>query len=96
MAEQLTSPQWAEVDRGLGIDPLEGSWCPGCGPDVEVYEDGCCGCGADARGPGANEVHLWRLRARSLAEHLIPILLRRRQAAAIRVALDGNADGVLP
>ena len=34
------------------------SWCPQCGPNVEVDEDGCCaGCGATAMGPGADGAH---------------------------------------
>ena len=37
------------------------TWCPQCGPDVDVDEDGCCGaCGADATGDGADRAHAWR------------------------------------
>ena len=37
-------------------DEWTGSWCPQCGPDVSVDEDGCCqGCGCDAVGEGAEE-----------------------------------------
>ena len=39
-----------------------GSWCPQCGPDVSVDEDGCClMCGCDAVGAGAETA--LRLRA---------------------------------
>ena len=40
------------------------TWCPQCGPGVDVDEDGCCGaCGADATGAGADEAHAWRTAA---------------------------------
>lgn len=33
------------------------TFCPDCGPNVEVDEDGCCvSCGADATGPGVEKV----------------------------------------
>lgn len=33
----------------------KGSWCPECGPNVMVDEDGlCAGCGSTAMGPGAD------------------------------------------
>jgi hypothetical protein len=36
------------------IKEVQGSWCPECGPDVKVDEDGCCAhCGADACGRGS-------------------------------------------
>ena len=42
------------------------TWCPQCGPDVDVDEDGCCGaCGADATGDGADRAHRWRATAES-------------------------------
>jgi len=35
-------------------DNWTGSWCPQCGPDVKVDEDGCCvHCGCDCTGEGA-------------------------------------------
>jgi len=35
-------------------DNWTGSWCPQCGPDVKVDEDGCCiHCGCDCTGDGA-------------------------------------------
>ncbi len=34
------------------------SWCPECGPNVMVDEDGCCQmCGSTAMGPGATKAH---------------------------------------
>lgn len=37
------------------------TWCPQCGPDVSVDEDGCCAvCGADATGDGADLAHAQR------------------------------------
>lgn len=44
-----------------------GSWCPQCGPDVGVDEDGCCAtCGATAVGDGADTA----LKLRALVEQL--------------------------
>jgi len=41
------------------MDDLVRTWCPECGPRVNVDEDGCClMCGADASGPGAREAVL--------------------------------------
>lgn len=35
-----------------------GSWCPQCGSNVSVDEDGCCNsCGCSAVGQGADEAH---------------------------------------
>lgn len=37
---------------------LLGSWCPQCGSNVSVDEDGCCNsCGCSAVGQGADEAH---------------------------------------
>lgn len=46
-----------------------GTWCPQCGPDVAVFEDGCALCGTTAMGEGVNEAlaqrrHLHNLLAR--------------------------------
>jgi hypothetical protein len=38
--------------------PSRFTWCPECGPDVAVDEDGCCTtCGNGATGPGADAAH---------------------------------------
>lgn len=38
--------------------PFLGSWCPQCGSNVSVDEDGCCNaCGCSAVGQGADEAH---------------------------------------
>ena len=35
------------------------TWCPECGPKVDINEDGCCvTCGASATGRGAVTAHL--------------------------------------
>ena len=47
------------------------TWCPQCGPDVRVDEDGCCAlCGADAMGAGADEADRLRARVAALTECL--------------------------
>lgn len=48
-----------------------GSWCPQCGPDVTVDEDGCCvTCGATATGDGADAVLAMRA---EIVERLRPL-----------------------
>ncbi len=39
--------------RARGRDDT--TWCPHCGPHVDIDEDGTCACGADAHGDGADE-----------------------------------------
>ena len=55
------------LDRVIGGMPVppEGSegrsWCPKCGPNVMVDEDGCClGCESEATGDGADVAHIYR------------------------------------
>jgi len=49
------------------------TWCPQCGPDVDVDEDGCCDvCGADAVGPGADGA--WQ--AKEEAERYLNLLTK--------------------
>lgn len=52
-----------------------GSWCPECGSNVSVDEDGCCNaCGCSAVGAGADEAHATiadlRSRLALFAEHV--------------------------
>jgi len=36
----------------------EKTWCPHCGPGVDVDDNGCCDtCGADATGPGVDMIY---------------------------------------
>lgn len=55
--------------------PFLGSWCPQCGSNVSVDEDGCCNaCGCSAVGQGADEAHATiaslRSRLALMAEHV--------------------------
>ena len=59
------------------------TWCPQCGADVRVDEDGCCqGCGADAVGEGADEAH-------SLRKLVAAAEDRARAATGLVDALEG-------
>jgi len=50
-----------ESKPGPGLPPLDGTWCPQCGPDVACDEDGCCSaCGATCVGEGAEQALAWR------------------------------------
>ena len=47
------------------------TWCPQCGPRVDVDEDGCCvSCGATATGDGADMAAAWRQLAQDMGEFL--------------------------
>jgi uncharacterized Zn finger protein (UPF0148 family) len=47
------------------------TWCPQCGPDVHIDEDGCCAmCGADAAGDGVDEAHKHRRAAQKAQKAL--------------------------
>jgi hypothetical protein len=80
----------AEEERGkgeAGFEQPEGTWCPECGPNVKVDEEGLCvSCGAVAIGNGANAA----LRALSTrpAPAASPDALRERLAKAARTYMD--------
>lgn len=63
---------------------VDQSWCPQCGPHVQMDEDGCCQtCSADAVGPGAWQA-LDALRERDEARARIS-----RIREAVQKALEG-------
>lgn len=48
---------------------ITGSWCPECGPNVTVDQDGLCsGCGNTCTGPGAERALLLERRLATLRE----------------------------
>ena len=51
------------------------SWCPQCGYDADLDEEGCCaGCGCDAIGNGVVEAHNYRARALRAEEALLRMI----------------------
>lgn len=70
------------------------SWCPSCGPDVAIDEDGCCAmCGADAVGEGADYAgSLLQIvqRAFQLIDQLLidQLLQVKRERDDLRASLD--------
>ena len=47
-----------------GLDKPFASFCPGCGPNVQIDEDGCCvSCGAVAFGAGLDRLNAHLCRA---------------------------------
>jgi hypothetical protein len=67
-------------------DDLE-TWCPQCGADVDIDEDGCCqSCGADAIGEGASDAHSARRQlAQAVADKTRAEQLCVRMAALLRM-----------
>lgn len=65
------------------------TWCPECGPDVEIDEDGCCvSCGCGATGAGVDAAHHWRRRA---APALPPASTHTSEALSARAAEGGGS-----
>jgi len=65
LGEEEVVNQIQELERDQGRRKLAAeedaplmTWCPECGPDMDVDEDGCCvQCGATATGPWADKAH---------------------------------------
>ncbi len=75
------------------------SFCPQCGWDVPVDEDGCCNiCGATAIGEAVDALATLRARVRAglaIAEYCEngPDEIMRTTGRKLRAALEGKGDG---
>lgn len=70
-----------------------GSWCPQCGPDVSIDEDGCCAiCGADATGEGAERALALREQRDAALRDLAAVRAELAEARTILSEAVGHED----
>ena len=72
----LTAADLREIARSAlrDAEAEHVAWCPQCGPVSRCDEDGCCLCGSDASGDGADAALALAVRVRDLEAVLMPAI----------------------